>query len=303
MGKVWVFGSINMDVVAFTPRHPLVGETVMGTELHLLPGGKGANQAVAASRAGATTGLVGRLGADAFARELRAFLEAEAVGLSLTRIVEGVSTGTAIIAVADSDNTIVVVPGANGELPPGAAGEAAISRGDVVVAQFETPQDTTIAAFEVAREAGAITVLNPAPADRPKDGLLLLTDVLVLNESELAALSGRPPVTTMAAEVADSVARDLRVHDDQVIVVTLGAAGAVAVDGALTHRVQGHSVDAVDTTGAGDCFVGNLAASLAVGVDLETALRRANLAASLCVQIIGAGVSMPTRDMVDRAAA
>lgn len=304
MTRVVVFGSINMDVVAFAPRHPGAGETIKGSELHLLPGGKGANQAVAARRAGAQTALAGRLGDDAFAGELRTFLDQENIDLALTESLANVSTGTALITVAASENTIVVVPGANDRLRVEAVDAAAIGDGDVVAAQFETPQETTLAAFEKARRANATTVLNPAPAEQPIRGLLDATDVLVLNETELAVLSGESAVAGNGPDetLLQAASGKLRTRSSQIIIVTLGAAGAVVATADRLERIDGRVVEAVDTTGAGDCFVGNLAASLAEGASTLDAAARANIAASLCVQIVGAGVSMPSKAMVDEAA-
>jgi ribokinase len=297
-----VFGSIHMDIVVTAPRHPRLGETVMGSGLELFPGGKGSNQAVAASRARAPTSLVARLGDDAYARELRAFLLAEELDLEHTTAVAGERSGIAVIVVAGSENTIVVVPGANGRLDAAAATSTDIGHGDVVVAQLESPQEAALAAFARAREIGALTLLNPAPATALADGLLDASDVIVLNESELAVLSGDadpgPPTVPLRAL---SAAKALRRFAHQSVVVTLGAAGVVAAtpDGDLL--VEGLSVDAIDTTGAGDCFVGNLAAGMRAGEPLARALERANLAASLCVQTLGAGVSMPTAAMLDAA--
>jgi ribokinase len=303
MSRVVVFGSVNMDVVAFAPRHPVIGETIKGSELHLLPGGKGANQAVAAKRAGASTSLAARLGEDAFASELRSFLEQEQIDLDLTTAVPAVNTGTALITVASADNIIVIVPGANARLDHSAVAAATFDAGDIVVAQFETPQSTTLAAFEKAKSAGARTVLNPAPAEDVTDGLLAMTDVLVVNETELAILAGRGELFSDGAVDVDTVGSlvaELDTTDGQVVIVTLGAAGAVVFDSTAT-QIPGRSVSAIDTTGAGDCFVGNLAASLAAGRSMLDSAVRANVAASLCVQVIGAGVSMPTADMVDEA--
>lgn len=301
MPRVVVFGSINMDVVAFAPRHPGVGETVKGSELHLLPGGKGANQAVAAKRGGATTALAGRLGEDAFASELRAFLQHERIELELTESIPAVSTGTALIAVAESANTIVVVPGANGWLDADAAAQATMEPGDVVVAQFETPQETTLAAFSKAREVGAVTVLNPAPAEDLMPGLLEETDILVVNETELAVLSNDATAARAGVDTAviGEVATRLRFTESQTIIVTLGAEGALVCSGDDFTHLPGRVVEAVDTTGAGDCFVGNFAAALVDSRSIEDAAARGNLAASLCVQVVGAGVSMPTKAMVD----
>jgi ribokinase len=294
MSKVVVVGSINMDLVAVGDRHPRPGETVMGRELHLLPGGKGANQAVAARRGGAPTHMVGRVGDDVFGVELREFLDREGIDLQEAKAVAG-SSGTALITVAAENNTIVVVAGANDALGPGDVEELPLGAGDIVLSQFEVRQPTIAAAFRLARDCGATTVLNPAPADTCDPGLLELTDILLVNEIELCTLLGRPLSDELTPGVAAALARDLRAHPDQIVVVTLGSAGAVAVYGDEAINVEGYRVAVVDTTGAGDCFAGNLAAELSRGAGLEQALHAANKAASLCVQKLGAGVSMPNR--------
>src|SRR5262245_864354 len=164
MGRVFVAGSINMDVVATAGRHPKVGETVAGKAVHYFPGGKGANQAVAAAKLGASTALIGRLGTDAFGQQLRTFLVAQGVDITLVKDTPDIHTGTAIITVADADNTIVVVPGANGHLSADDVAAPALARGDVAVSQFEIPLPTIEAFFKRARAAAATTILNPAPA-------------------------------------------------------------------------------------------------------------------------------------------
>src|ERR1700757_470519 len=191
MGRVFVAGSINMDVVATAERHPRVGETVAGKEVLYFPGGKGANQAVAAAKLGAYTTLIGRLGKDAFGAELRAFLSAQGVDLSLVRETADAHTGTAIITLADADNTIVVVPGANGLVTPEDVAPVSLAKGDIAVSQFEIPLPAIAAFFKRARAAGATTILNPAPARQIGAELLSLVDILVLNETELALLSGK----------------------------------------------------------------------------------------------------------------
>jgi ribokinase len=297
-----VFGSIHMDIVVTAPRHPRLGETVMGSGLELFPGGKGSNQAVAASRAGAPTSLVARLGDDAYAQELRAFLLAEALDLAHTTAVAGERSGVAVIVVAGSENTIVVVAGANSRLDAAAAARTEIAAGDVVVAQLESPQEAALAAFQRARASGALTLLNPAPAMTLMDALFEASDVIVVNESELAVLSGEADPGLLAAPLrALSAAKALRRFPRQSVVVTLGAAGVVAATPEGELLLEGFSVDAIDTTGAGDCFVGNLAAGLRAGAPIASALEAANLAASLCVQTIGAGVSMPTAAMLEAA--
>src|SRR5450432_1146654 len=189
MGRVVVAGSINMDVVATTERHPKVGETVAGKAVLYFPGGKGANQAVAAAKLGAPTTLIGRLGTDAFGQELRAFLAAEGVDLAFVRDTAAAHTGTAIITIADADNTIVVVPGANAMVSTEDVGAPVLAKGDIAVSQFEIPLPTISAFFQRARTAGATTILNPAPAIEFGAELLDLVDILILNESELGFLT------------------------------------------------------------------------------------------------------------------
>jgi ribokinase len=294
MGRVVVAGGINMDVVATAERHPRVGETVVGREILYFPGGKGANQAVAAAKLGATTALIGRLGKDAFGEELQAFLAGQGVDLGLVRETGGAHTGTAIITLADADNTIVVVPGANGLVTMEDVAAAALAKGDIAVSQFEIPMPAIAAFFSRARAAGATTILNSAPAREFGKELLALVDVLVLNESELGLLAkttlhdGDDPARFVAA------AKSLQVRPGQIVCVTLGKRGAVALVDAETIIVPGRAVKAVDTTGAGDCFVGALAAQLALGATVRDALGYANAAAAISVQRMGAAPSMPT---------
>jgi ribokinase len=293
MGRVFVAGSINMDVVATAERHPRVGETVAGKDILYFPGGKGANQAVAAAKLGASTALIGRLGKDAFGAELRAFLNGQGVDLGLVHETTDAHTGTAIITLADADNTIVVIPGANGLVSPKDVAAVPLAKGDIAVSQFEIPLPTIAAFFKRARAAGAMTILNPAPAREFGKDLLALVDVLVLNETELGLLA--------KAELHDGddvarlleAAQVLQTRHEQIICVTLGKRGVVALANGETIVVPGRAVKAVDTTGAGDCFVGALAAQFAGGATISDALGYANAAASLCVQRMGAAPSMP----------
>jgi len=294
MGRVFVAGSINMDVVVTSERHPQVGETVAGDAVLYFPGGKGANQAVAAAKLGAPTTLIGRLGSDAFGDELKAFLTREGVDLGFVRQTAEAHTGTAIITIANADNTIVVIPGANALVSAEDVASPALARGDIAVSQFEIPQPTVVAFFQRAAAAGATTILNPAPASKFGRELLDLVDILVLNETELGLLAG--------IELRDSddyirfiaAAESLQARPDRIICVTLGKRGVLALVGGELLIVPGHFVKAVDTTGAGDCFVGALAARLAQGVAVREALEYANKAASICVQRMGAAPSMPS---------
>lgn len=294
MGRVFVAGSINMDVVATADRHPRVGETVAGRQVLYFPGGKGANQAVAAARLGTGTTLIGRLGKDSFGAELKAFLGDQGIDLGYVVETAEAHTGTAIITVAEADNTIVVIPGANGLVSADDVSIVPMLKGDVAVSQFEIPLPTIAAFFRRAREAGVVTVLNPAPAQKMSDELLALVDILVLNETELGFLAGvNLSKDDPAARIID-IARKLQARADQTICVTLGKRGVLALAGRDEIAVPGRAVKAVDTTGAGDCFVGALAAQLSGGVPLRAALAFANAAASISVQRMGAGPSMPT---------
>lgn len=294
MGRVFVAGSINMDVVATADRHPRVGETVAGRQVLYFPGGKGANQAVAASRLGARTTLIGRLGMDSFGAELRTFLGAQGIDLGYVQETAETHTGTAIITVAEADNTIVVIPGSNALVSADDVSVVPILEGDVAVSQFEIPLPTIAAFFARAREAGAVTMLNPAPAQKMSGELLALVDILVLNETELGFLAGTELSDSDDAARIIEVARNLQVRENQTICITLGKRGVLALAGREEIAVQGRAVKAIDTTGAGDCFVGALASQLADGAALRAALAFANAAASISVQRMGAGPSMPT---------
>jgi ribokinase len=302
MSRIVVAGSINMDVVATADRHPAIGETVAGREILYFPGGKGANQAVAAAKLGAATMLIGCTGADAFGRDTRAFLAMQGVDLAYVREVAGAGTGTAIITVANADNTIIVVPGANALVNAANVAAPPLRQGDVAVSQFEIPLPAITAFFARARAAGAITILNPAPAMPIDRELLALVDVLILNESELGLLAGvELHETDPDARFVDA-ASTLQTDHRPNICITLGKRGAIALIDGQAHLEAARLVKAIDTTGAGDCFVGAIAARLADGHSLQSAIGYANVAASLCVQRMGAGPSMPTAKEVSAAA-
>ncbi len=298
MGRVFVAGSINMDVVATAERHPKIGETVAGKDVLYFPGGKGANQAVAAAKQGVLTTLIGRLGEDAFGRELRTFLAAQSIDLGLVKDVFGVHTGTAVITLANADNTIVVVPGANGTVDAGDVSGAPLAEGDVAVSQFEIPLPAIRAFFERARSVAATTMLNPAPALKFDGELLDLVDVLVVNESELGVLTGNEFGGNDDPKRLIGAALSLGGRE-KIVCVTLGARGVLALIDGAPLMIPGRPVKAVDTTGAGDCFVGALAAQLARGANMPYALNYANAAAAICVQRMGAAPSMPTAAEVE----
>jgi ribokinase len=300
MGQVFVAGSINMDVVATAERHPRIGETVAGREVLYFPGGKGANQAVSAAKLGAPTTLIGRLGKDAFGSELKTFLAAQGVDLGLVQETADTHTGTAIITLANADNTIVVIPGANGLVTPDDVTVPLLAPGDIAVSQFEIPLPSIIAFFRHARAAGATTILNPAPAIAFGRELLDLVDMLILNETELGLLAGTElrdgdDVT----RVADA-AKTIQGSGKRTICVTLGKRGVLALADGEPIFINGRAVKAIDTTGAGDCFVGAVAAQLAAGKSIGEALHYANVAASICVQRMGAAPSMPSAAEVEK---
>jgi ribokinase len=294
MGRVFVAGSINMDVVATADRHPRIGETVAGKAVLYFPGGKGANQAVAAAKLGAPTVLIGRLGQDAFGDELKAFLAAQGIDLTFVHQTSEAHTGTAIITVANADNTIVVIPGANALVSVADVEAPVLAKDDIAVSQFEIPRPTITAFFKRARAAGATTILNPAPALEFGRELLDLVDILILNESELGLLAKTELRDTDEPTRFVDAARSLQANQDQIICVTLGKRGVLALAGDEPLVIPGRTVRALDTTGAGDCFVGAVAAQLADGKAIHDALNYANAAASICVQRMGAAPSMPT---------
>ena len=224
MGRVFVAGSINMDVVATADRHPKIGETVAGNAVHYFPGGKGANQAVASAKLGAPTTLIGRLGTDAFGQQLRTFLAAQAVDLTHVKDTAEAHTGTAIITVADADNTIVVVPGANALVSADDVAAVTLAKGDVAVSQFEIPQATIHAFFRRAKAAGATTILNPAPAIPFGKDLLDLVDILILNETELGFLTGTELRDSDEPRVSSKPRSRLQ-ERGRIICVTLGKRG------------------------------------------------------------------------------
>jgi ribokinase len=299
MGRVFVAGSINMDVVATADRHPRLGETVAGHAVLYFPGGKGANQAVAAAKLGAPTTLIGRLGKDAFGDELKTFLTAQGLDLSFVQTTAKARTGTALITIANADNTIVVIPGANALVDAADVAAPALAKGDIAVSQFEISLPAIHAFFERAQAAGATTILNPAPALEFGAELLDLVDILILNESELGLLTKIELRDTDDHTRFIDAARSLQTGKGKIICVTMGRRGVLALIDGKPLILPGRAVKAVDTTGAGDCFVGAVAAQLVGGKSIHDALAYANSAASICVQRMGAAPSMPSAAEVE----
>jgi ribokinase len=302
-GAVVVVGSINVDITVPVARLPEPGQTVLGADAVIRPGGKGANQAVTAARLGARTRMVGAVGDDTYGGQMRANLASAGVDASGVTVIAGRSTGTALIVVAaDGENTVVVAPGANAALAPAAVEgvrfQSGLHPGDVLLLQLEVPLDTDLAAAAAAHAAGIRVVLNAAPLSRPDDPVLrrLLdrTDVLVVNQTEATALSGLDPPTTV--EGWQALARRI---PSPASVVTLGALGAVAADGRRTWWQPAFPASVVDTVGAGDAFCGTLAQSLATGYDLAAAVRRGCAAGALAAGRLGAQSALPTAAELD----
>ncbi|PYB77743.1 ribokinase [Rhizobium wuzhouense] len=289
---ITVFGSINMDLVATTPRLPVPGETVAGTSFATAAGGKGANQALAARRAGADVRMVSAVGRDEFAAPAVALLDAAGTDLSGVKTVDG-PTGTALILVGgDGENMIAVVAGANGTVDAGQA-EAAVSAlkaGDTLMLQLEVPAKAVEAALKAAKGAGVRTILNLAPLTAEAATLAKLADVVIANETEFELLAGRQGLT--AAE-REETALSMHRETGQVLIITLGAAGVIAAEGGVLHKAQGLKIEPVDTVGAGDTFCGYFAASLDAGLGFDAALRRAAVAGSLACLKAGAQPSIP----------
>jgi ribokinase len=286
-GRVCVVGSANLDLVVGVDRLPAPGETVLGHEFAEHPGGKGLNQAVAAARAGAAVAFVGAVGVDDAGERLRQVMAAEGIDTRAVATVE-VPTGRAVIGVdAEGENSIVVVPGANGclgaDLSPVAL--EVLAAADVVLAQLEIPMAVVEAALSAAPQA--VTILNPAPAGSIPMSVLRRCTVVVPNEHELGLLGG---------------VEALRAGGVPTVVVTQGRRGASLHDDryGVEHRVEPFTVTAVDTTAAGDAFCGVLAARLAEGADLLEALRWAAAAGALATTTAGAVASLPSRSEVAR---
>ncbi len=302
-GRVLVVGSVNVDLVVRVERLPAPGETVTGGTFERHQGGKGGNQAVAAARLGRPTSLLAAVGDDAFGKEARVSLAKEGVDVSGVRTIKDMPTGVALILVdASGENLIAVASGANDRLafPLAAAspGRLADLHGHVVLVSREIPAESVAIALVEARRAGALTVLNPAPATGFATDGLASVDVLTPNRGELALCAGGS-----AADEPEVLARRLiEAGVRRAVVITLGADGALLVpaDGPAVH-VVGHVVRAVDATGAGDTFSGALAAGLAEGRSIEEAVRRATVAAALSTRVPGARGGMPTRNALEAA--
>jgi ribokinase len=299
-----VAGSLNMDFVVSVDRLPAAGETVSGRDFRMIPGGKGANQACAAGRLGRDSvhvKMIGRVGYDVFADHLKASLSAAGVDVTAVHATRAQPTGVALIWVdRQGQNSIVVASGANHELAAGdiEAMRKSLRGAAIALFQLETPLDTVEAALKLAKEEGAITVLDPAPAQRLPSGLLEAVDILTPNESEALLLCGRAPARVSLGE-ARELAESLRRLGPRTVIVKLGEQGCLLLNATGSRHFPGYKVEVRDTTAAGDTFNAALAVALAEGRAIEEAIPFANAAAAISVTRLGAQASAPGRAEVD----
>lgn len=291
-----VFGSINIDLVATTPRLPVAGETLLGRDFFKAPGGKGANQAVASARLGTPTYMVGRVGADSFGTELLDSLQASGVQTDNVFVDETVSSGVAMITVdVRGENQILVIPGANGRVNQEDVERLSrlLPQATALLLQFEIPMSAVVAAAKAAREAGVTVILDPAPvqSDVP-DELYSLVDIITPNEVEAAQLVGFPVDGEESATKAAAVLRQRGVKN---AIAKLGAKGVLCVTQEETFFIPSFPVHTVDTTAAGDAFNGGLAAALHQGLSLRQAVVWGAAAGALTAMKLGAQPSLPER--------
>ncbi len=297
MVNIAVMGSINMDLIITLERLPASGETLLGSHTTYAQGGKGANQAVAAARLGASTMLIGKVGDDAFGTQIRRGLAVEGIDLTHLGEATGVTTGVAIIMLVHGENTIVVARGANDTVTPEDVQRAhtAIARSDAMLCQLEVPLAAVEAALAAGRATNVITILDPAPAQRCPDTILALADYVTPNRYEASALTG---IAVHSWDDARRAAQQLLRYVRKGVVVKLGGAGALALDAEAEHRIEGIAVEVVDTTAAGDAFCAALGVALAHGIAFAEAVRFANAVGALAVTRLGAQPSLPTLDEV-----
>lgn len=292
-----VLGSLNMDIVLRVPHAPAAGETLLGHSIAHIPGGKGANQAVSCAREGGRVGMIGCVGNDAHGQALRDALGRDGIDTAALRTSPGEPTGTALILVEDGgQNRIVMIPGANAQAEIDTpALRQQLQGAAFLVTQFEIPLDQVARAISVAHEAGCKVLLNPSPVQPIAEPLWPRIDTLVVNEIEAEALCGQAADSPREAALAGQA---LRAKGIARVVVTLGARGAVAIDADGARHHPAPQVQAVDTTAAGDTFLGALAVALGEGQSFDEAVRLGIRAAALCIQQPGAQPSIPQRDAV-----
>ena len=298
MNKVTVVGSFMYDLVATAPRRPKTGETLIGDSFGMFLGGKGANQAIAASRAGAIVSMVGRLGNDLFGDQFLEKFSEE--GINTDFVIQDTENGTGVgmpLIDASGDNSIVIIPQANMALSFENIdqAESSIADSDVLVLQCEVPMEANQRAAEIANKNDTLVILNPAPACEIPDALLSLVDIITPNESETEILTGMPTETDNQAIEA---AHLLLSKGIETVILTLGSRGSFLLTKKMEKLIPAFSVEVVDTTAAGDAFCGALAASLAHGINIEKSVKIANAAGALAVTKLGAEPSLPSREEI-----
>ena len=293
-----VFGSINMDLVVYSDKQPTKGETILGNSFETFQGGKGANQAVAVAKLGLPVSLIGKVGNDVFGDELLENLNRETVDTSMVVRHEGPS-GVAFIYVFEetSENHIIVISGSNKEVKSNQISDKELSTSDVLISQLEVPPSEIEDLFIRAKNSGTYRMLNAAPALEISKNLIRETDLLVMNESELENLSERSVDNENIDSIAEAI-KVLNLKTTQSIAVTLGSKGVYVYTNQKGDFIDGHKIEAVDTTGSGDCFIGALATHYLKSNDLLDSVNFANKAAALSVTKRGASASMPTLEEV-----
>lgn len=298
MADIVVLGSLNMDLVVRSGHIPRPGETVRGEGFSTIPGGKGANQAAAAARLGASVEMIGRVGGDSFGPLLLENLRAQGVGVAHVRVDPDAPSGIAMIILdAQGENAIVVAPGANGRVSPEdvQAARDLLKGARYLIMQFEIPLEVVWGALNLARELGLQVILNPAPAYPAEAALLRGAHYLVANESEAQILTG---VEVSDLATAHKAGRALLEMGLPRVILTLGAEGALLLTAEQTAHVPARKVHVVDTTAAGDAFIGGLAVALLRGFSLVEAVRYATCAGTLATTVLGAQTSLPTAAQV-----
>ena len=297
MNQILVVGSLNADLVARAPRFPQPGETISGEDLRVIPGGKGANQAVAAARLGANVSILGRVGNDNFGDFLLENLKQNRVDSSLVQRDDS-STGTAIIIVdSNGQNSIVLSAGANGNVAIADVDNIPFTNYQLLLLQLEIPLPAVLRAAQRAKENNVRVILNPAPAQQLPDELIALADYIIPNETELSLLTSQKIEDIPSAE---SAARDLLRRGARNVIVTLGSKGALLVNSEASKQIHTFKVEVVDTTAAGDAFIGGFATSLLENKSLEEAVRFGCACGALATTKFGAQPSLPTKEEVEK---